>query len=607
MLRVTLRAGDRFQVFAVPAHPQVLGSGEDCELRFAGRGISRRHARLVGVEGGVRVEDVASRNGLWLRGKRCAEAVLAPGDRLQVGEAWLSVEEVSTSDAEAELRLPRSPTVAAEAVEQSTGTPGAIVAPAGSMAAVLRLVRLLERAPVAPVGAGRERLLCEARGALGAQTLLVFRVQRSEPVVAEWSGASSSHAVLDSLAAEAARVRRRSEPVFIDTEEGVALLCGLAGSPWALAAVPAPGVPLEASCADLLPYLAEWLLSPEPPAVSGGGVSEAEETQLPVPAGMVIGNSAVMRDLVRAIRATAGSQQHVLLLGENGTGKERFARLIHDMGPHAKGPYLPINCAAIPGELFEAEMFGVHGRAATGVDPRAGHFARADGGTLFLDEIGDLREDLQAKLLRALQEREIAPVGASSARQINVRVVSASNRDLEGDVRAGTFRQDLYYRLRGRIFRIPALRERKEDLPELVLSFITRFANSHSRQITGVSRRALRLLREHDWPGNVRELESACEAAVLLCPQGGVVGAEHFPEVRSPGTPASTQPDVPPPRTDGGDATAAGVRGKIHDLQRRAVLDALADARGNKSKAAKILGVNRATLYLWLAKLGIQR
>lgn len=617
MLRVVVHAPDGARTFPVPREPQLLGSAADCPLRCTARGVSRHHARLVGVDGGLRIEDVGSRNGIWLAGKRCTSAVLQTGQRVQVGEAWLAVEDVSSSDALAALVIPTSPGLERDPSASGSAATAEGVAPPGSLGAVLHLARLLERGPVPPEGSGREQLLGIVRTTLGASVLLVFRVVRGEIAVTECCGEMPDDAVLDVLA-QTARRARPGRAVPVEAGTGVGFVGASAASDLYLAALSdATTQPFESGSAELVSYVAERLLAQgagraQQPALRGGDAP----AEPPVPPGMVVGSSAPMRELLRSIRSTIGSDLHVLLLGESGTGKELVASLIHAWGPSAKGPFVPINCAAIPAELFEAEMFGVHGRAATGVDPRPGHFARAESGTIFLDEIGDLREDLQAKLLRALQEREISPVGASRARRIDVRVISASNRDLETLVGEGKFRQDLYYRLRGRQFHVPPLRERKEDLPELVAAFVSRFASEHGRHVAGVSRRALRLLQEHDWPGNIRELENACEAAVLLCPHGGVIGAEQFTGLRTLAgrlttTEASAIPTAPTADSGSGASTAreagagADLRGKIDELERRTIIEAIERCHGNQTQAANLLGISRYGLRLKMRRLGM--
>jgi transcriptional regulator with PAS, ATPase and Fis domain len=299
----------------------------------------------------------------------------------------------------------------------------------------------------------------------------------------------------------------------------------------------------------------------------------------------------------------ARSDLSVLLTGETGTGKEMFARLIHDSSSRAAGPFIAINCAAIPAELLEYELFGIGGRVATGVDAREGFFVQAHGGTLFLDEIGDLPERLQPKLLRALQEREVLAVGGSAPRKVDVRAVAASNRDLERLVKEGLFRADLFYRLRGIELRLPPLRERREDLPALLLAFAARAAAKYGKRVRGVSRRALSTLLSHDWPGNVRELESLIERAVLLCPDGGTLQREHLGIVETDhAEPIQTALPVALPGPE-----EETLQAQVDAVEREAILRALAAAKGNKSKAARLLGITRNGLALKMERLRINR
>ncbi len=341
------------------------------------------------------------------------------------------------------------------------------------------------------------------------------------------------------------------------------------------------------------------------------------------PDDFVRGDSPAIQKLLAALVTAARSRLDVLLLGETGTGKEMVARAIHQSGPTAKGPFLAINCAAIPAELLEAQLFGVEARVATGVDPRAGLFLKANGGSLFLDEIGDLPEPLQAKLLRVLQEREILPVGSTSPKKVDVRVISASNKELGEMVRQGKYRADLYYRLRGLQFHMPPLRERKEDLPLLVLAFAQRAAATYDKRIEGVSRKALTILAAYDWPGNIRELKNEVERAVLLGSDGSMLESTHFAPVQWEVTrqrgyrvdsEAAPREDPEPTRADPdlreSDGRESGVEPKgrylqsrIDELERAEILAALRASRGNRSEAARCLGITRNGLALKMRRL----
>jgi transcriptional regulator with PAS, ATPase and Fis domain len=436
----------------------------------------------------------------------------------------------------------------------------------------LRFVRELERG----VGDPPARLR-GARRALGAESLLLFDFRTSDnPALIACAG-----------------------PLPPDFDSGETLVVAGTGGERLIAlfgGVPAPWQ------RDFFAYLGEKLLgavSPPQPQDSPGLPED-----LPLPPGMVVGTSIAMRDLLAQLRATARSDLSVLLTGETGTGKELFARLIHESGTHSGGPFVAVNCAAIPAELLEAELFGIASRVATGVDPRPGLFVQANGGTLFLDEIGDMPERLQTKLLRALQEREVLPLGGTAPRKIDARIVAASNRDLRRLVGEGTFRADLYYRLRGLELRLPPLRERSEDLPPLILAFAARAAAKYGKRVHGVSEKALSVLLAYDWPGNVRELESEIERAVLLCPDGGTLQREHLGALeRATGEPAASPP--PPPAGMDRPELTGSLREQVEALEREAILRALAAAQGNKSKAAEQLGISRNGLGLKMDRLKI--
>jgi transcriptional regulator with PAS, ATPase and Fis domain len=294
--------------------------------------------------------------------------------------------------------------------------------------------------------------------------------------------------------------------------------------------------------------------------------------------------------------------------------------MIHSSGATANGPFVAINCAAIPTDLLEAELFGVQARYATGVDARPGRFVQADGGSIFLDEIGELAEPLQAKMLRVLQEREVLPLGASTPRHIDLRVIAASNRDLLSVVDQGRFRRDLYYRLAGLEFRIPPLRERPDDIPALALAFLERFSQEQQKSVRGMSRRALELLLAHHWPGNVRELQNEIARAVLHCHEGGILRTEHFPSVlralqtghaRSaenisphPDASGALAPPQPPRTSVTEPVPQQALQGTLEAVEREEIRRALETTAGNKTAAARLLGITRNGLALKLKRLG---
>ncbi|HLV77668.1 MAG TPA: sigma-54 dependent transcriptional regulator [Marinobacter sp.] len=310
----------------------------------------------------------------------------------------------------------------------------------------------------------------------------------------------------------------------------------------------------------------------------------------------LVGNSPAMEHLRTEIRQVARSQAAVLIHGESGTGKELVARAIHNHSDRAGGGFLAVNCAGIPPDLMESEFFGHEAGAFTGArQPRRGLFAEASGGTLLLDEIGEMPLSLQAKLLRVLQEGAIKPVGSDHEERIDVRVLAATHVNLQEAVAAGNFREDLYYRLETLALRVPPLRDRGEDVELLAMHFLNQARQRHNRGLIRFSEVALRVLGDYAFPGNVRELSSAIERAVTFC-DGDTIQPEHLPErVRKRQNPRGTVGVVAQP-----DPANLSQWPTLEALQQDYVRRVMAAAGGNKQRAARILGINRRTLYRWL-------
>ncbi|ACL73693.1 sigma-54-dependent transcriptional regulator [Thioalkalivibrio sulfidiphilus] len=310
----------------------------------------------------------------------------------------------------------------------------------------------------------------------------------------------------------------------------------------------------------------------------------------------LLGQAPAMRKLKETIAKLARSQAPVCILGESGSGKERVAREIHRLGPRAERPFVPVNCGAIPTELMESEFFGhVKGAFTGATGDHPGLFQSAQGGTLFLDEVAELPLHMQVKLLRAIQERAVKPVGGSREIPVDVRILSATHRDLAALVREGQFRQDLYYRLNVIELRVPPLRERLEDLPLLSRRILARIAQDWGTQPPQLSEDALAALRAYPFPGNVRELENILERAATLC-EGDILEAAdlHLPEAGAPlGITARTGADGLP------------LDDVLEDQERQAILAALAKTSGNRTAAARLLGISFRQLRYRLKKLDI--
>jgi transcriptional regulator with GAF, ATPase, and Fis domain len=318
----------------------------------------------------------------------------------------------------------------------------------------------------------------------------------------------------------------------------------------------------------------------------------------------IIGTTPAIRELTKLVEKVAPSPSTVLVTGESGTGKELVARAVHEKSDRARGPFIQVNCGAIPESLFEAELFGYERGAFTGaVGSKPGRFELAHGGTLFLDEVGELPRDMQVKLLRALQERRIDRVGGIEPITVDVRVIAATNVDLRRASEDGRFRSDLYYRLAVFPIQLPPLRERVDDIPLLVDHFLARFAERLGRTGLHIAPDAMAALLEHPWPGNIRELENLIERAVLLA-DGDTIGAADLPGLRVP-APAPTLAAVPTEELDELDLKEY-VRVHTARLERARIQRVLEAEDGNVTRAARRLGISRKSLQTKMKDYGLR-
>lgn len=306
--------------------------------------------------------------------------------------------------------------------------------------------------------------------------------------------------------------------------------------------------------------------------------------------GDMISRSPRMQKIFAVLPAVAASPSTVLISGETGTGKELLARTIHSLSPRAGGPFVAVNCAALPDSLLESELFGYKAGAFTSANKdKPGRFALAEGGTLLLDEIGEISPALQVRLLRVLQDHVYEPLGATRSETADVRVIAATNRNLRDLIRQGSFREDLYYRINVVPLKLPPLRERKEDIPLMIDQFVERFNRSQHRAVTGPSPETLALLMAHDWPGNVRELENIIERSFILCGDGEI-RIEHLPEELA-GRHRSRQ--------------SQDMRNTRRVTDTEAIIAALKRNNYNRLATARELGVHKSTLFRKIKKLGI--
>lgn len=309
-----------------------------------------------------------------------------------------------------------------------------------------------------------------------------------------------------------------------------------------------------------------------------------------------IGKSPAVRKILDNINNFGRSDATVLIIGETGTGKELVARAIHDASFRSNGPFVAINCTAIPENLVESEFFGIEAGTATGVKQHIGYFEQADGGTLFIDEVGDMPLNSQAKLLRSLQEQTLRRVGGDREIRVNVRVLAATNKDLKAEIKNARFREDLYYRLSVLELRIPPLRERREDIVLLVHHFVDKVQKRLGRKIGGIEPETLHVLEKYAWPGNVRELENEVERLVTLADEGEIITSEHLsPHFHEESLPDLLADDHPP----------QSIKEAVDRLETRMIIRALKTAKGNKSEVARQLGLSRLGLQRKMERLRI--
>ena len=550
VLRLVVRVGGREVRFRLQAGETLVGSEVGCGLRLADPTVSRRHARLHVADGRVVVEDLGSSNGTLIAGHRLVGPVeLEPGTPISFGTVVASLEEVAADDLETAVALAAPAALAsapAPGVTESLGSVTAFaldglpaiaecLARGGDPLAVARVAAtaLLEHLPFSEVEVDRVAtggvLFAARRGPSCGRAVTVRAGDLELRVVVAGDRVAAAHHRLVELAASLIRAA---------DEAAVSVPPTVCGSP------PPP---------------------PEPPSLEPD----------------------VRRLYADAARVARG-EVCVLVTGESGTGKEVLARFIHGASARRDGPFVALNCAALPRDLLEAELFGIERGVATGVESRPGRFELAHRGTLFLDEIGDMPAEVQAAILRALQEGQVYRLGGREPRPAAVRVVSATNRDVDALLASGAFRLDLYHRIADWRAHLPALRERPADVVNLAAFFLAREGVRVGLRPGGLSRAAVAALAAHDWPGNVRQLEREMARAVLFLEDGELLETRHL-------SIAGGSPTVP---TTLADVLAA--------VERREIRRALAAADGDTAAAAARLGIARSSLYRRIKDLGLE-
>ncbi len=584
------------KLFPLVAGVNQIGSDASNHLQLDCEAVSRRHAVLVVEARRTLAIDHGSKNGTFVNGRRIGDAEVRIGDTVAFGPIELRLEAVDPDDARLAFEVRPAAADRRSMISPHT-TASALRARDDLLSRWLGLLRRfaaesfnLNASGATHQAAGSSfgaalTMLSRELGAGGAGLVDFIAGDSADPEDGAWRPVLAA-AGGDVEALERALAGWRSE------RPG-----GAFGSDATATWVAAPGRGALLVAGDFqgrehsLELLAAVLeLCARRPCASGA-TEPRDEPELDFPPGFVRGSSPAIEAVYAQMRPLVQGDLPVLLVGETGVGKDLFSEILHRSSPRGDGPLVAINCAAIPSELLEAELFGIGNRVATGVAGRAGKFRQAEGGTLLLDEIGEMPADLQVKLLRVLQDRQVHPVGSSSPVAIDVRILAATNADIYAQMEAGRFRRDLFFRVAGFVLQIPPLRERRDDVPLLVEHFIDRFAADSGKAVRGLSVGALRSLVAYDWPGNVRELEHEVRRLVYLCPPDLAIESTMLTEpIRSR---AAAEPDL-----------SAWPALDLETVERRVVAEALRRADGNQVQAAKLLGISRHALWRRLKRIG---
>lgn len=560
-----------------------VGSATDCDLRLADPTISRHHAEIRVAPGErleVEIVDLSSRNGTFVAGRRISTERVTPPAEISFGRLTLLLEAVSAEDCETGVEIapsaappPPSPP-AGTAAATTLGTRALDVFACEELPRLLRT--LLDGADAGTLAQAAGGALLRSLPLLALDVLapgdgepgVLYAAGREEPSPAEGRplppGAAEIFCRGGGFAVRAVFPSAAAGQLYRPLVDAAALL-----------------VEIAAARQELSP-------SPGRSARRAKEVARPECPPLPEPASL---HPEMRRIYAEAVDVAAGDVG-VLIRGESGTGKEILARYVHAASPRAGSAFVALNCAALPRDLLEAELFGIERGVATGVEPRPGKFELADGGTLFLDEIGDMALETQARILRALQAREVHRLGGATPRPARVRVVAATHRDLSALRAEGAFRDDLFYRIATWEVELPPLRRRRADVPNLAAHFLARAAARRNLALRGISRGALDRLVAYDWPGNIRQLENEMERAALFLTDGELLGSTRLsPEV------------LAGPKLPAGETLAE----RLLYVERAEIGKALAASDGEVAQAAELLGVGRSTLYRRMRELGLEK
>jgi DNA-binding NtrC family response regulator len=610
MYRLRGRLGGAEQIFDLGLGEHLAGSSRTCAVILPDASISRRHARLTVTAQGLTVEDLGSTNGTRVDGVNVRLGTVPAGAELSLGSVRLAVEAIDGDDARLAIVLERPdralrPTtlLGGAALELST-----LVFPTTASAQGLDTVERLVRLLPARGGAGE---LGPALAGLGES------LQCAGCAAVEWSGESAPVVAAGwgriGALPTAAELRRTAREKRIPAADAACVLFVPGELPLALAVGAPEGgrlqglalwgdFPGRTASAPLLRTLAACIARWAPtPAASTGTEPSPPRAELVFPRGYRPGTSAAMAALYEQMQGLIAGDLPILIHGETGVGKEIVAHVLHASSPRRHGPFVAINCAAIPRDLLEAELFGVERGVATGVDPRSGKFELARGGTLFLDEIGEMAPELQAKLLRALQEKEIQPLGGRP-KPFDARILSATLVDLARE-EGGNVRPDLFYRLAGFLLEVPPLRQCPEDIPGLIEHFLRRFSAESGKPVRGLTIAALRILSAFPWPGNVRQLENEARHLVYAASEDGVIREEALSSrLRREPVPAAGELE-----RLASAAPSLILEPAVRELEAAWAGEALRRAGGRRTEASRLLGLSRNGLYKKMRQLGLEK
>ncbi len=560
--RLSIELGDRTERRHLRKGEHVVGSHRECGVTIFHPTVSRRHARITVSRDGVEVQDLGSRNGTWLEGARLtAPMKIVPGSRLRFGTVPAVLEELVTEDLEPAVIL-AGPAAAKPA---DPDTPPSTTASTGSLRDLI-----VEELP------GMLDLLAAHAGPVRMAQAVGHALFRTLPCLRAEVRSRETESGRSGILFTATRSEPSPSSPSARWEEGPCTIEVFFSHQTQVRGF----LPIVAALARLIAMTDRG--GRQPPSASRGVPPPLPDPPTVVP--------EVRRIYEQAARLARGDVS-VLIQGESGTGKEVLAQYLHNASARAGGAFVALNCAALPRDLLEAELFGIEEKVATGVAPRPGKFEMADGGTLFLDEIGDMAPETQARILRVLQEGEVFRIGATRPRPARARILAATNRDLAAMLAEGTFRSDLYHRIADWKVTLPPLRRRKADIPNLAASFLAAEAERRGVAIAGISKAALTLLDAYDWPGNIRQLQREMTRGALFLEDGQLLETSHLDESIRQGS--RTHP--------------RGLRERLEKIERQEIQSALAAAGADVGAAAAELGIGRSTLYRRMIELGIER